>query len=97
MLPYWCVNHGLTISLYYADPDGNVLETQCDVFESNNDANSYMLSPAFQENPIGADFDPEELVARVQAGESWEDLARRPDVGPRGIESVPRPAMAGVV
>jgi catechol-2,3-dioxygenase len=23
--PVWCVNHGLTTSLYYKDPDGNLL------------------------------------------------------------------------
>ena len=21
--PYWCVHHGITVSMYYADPDGN--------------------------------------------------------------------------
>ena len=25
--PYWCVNHGPTTSIYYKDPDGNMLET----------------------------------------------------------------------
>ena len=24
--PYWCVHHGLTVSMYYADPDGNQTE-----------------------------------------------------------------------
>ena len=28
--PYWCLHHGLTISLYYADPDGNRMEFQVD-------------------------------------------------------------------
>ena len=23
IMPYWCVHHGLTVSMYYADPDGN--------------------------------------------------------------------------
>src|ERR1700738_1773698 len=31
--PYWTINHGPTISLYYKDPDGNRLELQHDVFE----------------------------------------------------------------
>ena len=21
--PYWCVHHGITVSMYYANPDGN--------------------------------------------------------------------------
>lgn len=24
--PYWCVHHGITVSMYYADPDGNQME-----------------------------------------------------------------------
>ena len=23
VLPYWSIHHGITVSLYYADPDGN--------------------------------------------------------------------------
>jgi hypothetical protein len=84
------VNHGITISLYYHDPDGNILETQCDCFDDNGAANDYMLSPAFRENPIGVDFDPEEFIQRMTSGESPESLMKRPNIGPRGIESVPR-------
>jgi catechol-2,3-dioxygenase len=32
--PYWCVHHGMTVSMYYADPDGNQMEFQVDVFDS---------------------------------------------------------------
>ena len=28
--PYWCVHHGITVSMYYADPDGNQMEFQVD-------------------------------------------------------------------
>lgn len=28
MEPYWCVNHGMTTSMYYRDPDGNGIEAQ---------------------------------------------------------------------
>jgi catechol-2,3-dioxygenase len=28
--PYWCVHHGFTVSMYYADPDGNQMEFQTD-------------------------------------------------------------------
>jgi len=90
MVPYWCVNHGMTISLYYKDPDGNVLETQVDVFAENDEADEYMLSPAFARNPIGVDFDPEEFIGRIAAGESRERLTYRPDIGPRGVDTIPR-------
>ena len=29
--PYWCVNHGMSASLYYADPDGNQMEFSVDL------------------------------------------------------------------
>jgi hypothetical protein len=92
MLPYWCVNHGMTMSLYYSDPDGNVLETQCDTLEPE-EANTFMVSKQFQENPIGVDFDPEEMIERIKKGGSFEDLTRRPNIGPRGVDTVPRPQL----
>ena len=30
--PYMCLDHGVTMSLYYADPEGNGVEIQVDVF-----------------------------------------------------------------
>ena len=30
--PYWCIHHGITVSMYYADPDGNQMEFQVDCF-----------------------------------------------------------------
>lgn len=90
MLPFWCVNHGITISLYYADPDGNILETQVDAFTDASEANAYMLSQAYATNPIGVDFDPEEFIERIKEGESRKSLVYRPDIGPRGIDTIPR-------
>jgi hypothetical protein len=40
-VPYWCVHNGITISTYYADPDGNQMELQVDAFASDDDANRY--------------------------------------------------------
>ncbi|KAI9709984.1 MAG: hypothetical protein M1820_003062 [Bogoriella megaspora] len=90
--PYWSVNHGPTLSVYYRDPDGNTIETQVDIFEDNAEATAMMASPEFAKNPIGADFDPEELIARFENGEKWDDIKVRPDVGERGVDSVPTAA-----
>jgi catechol-2,3-dioxygenase len=30
IVPYWCVHYGITMSMYYADPDGNQMELQVD-------------------------------------------------------------------
>src|ERR1039457_861437 len=57
--PYWCIHHGITISMYYADPDGNQMEFQVECFSSNDEANAFMCGPGFAVNPIGVEFDPE--------------------------------------
>lgn len=67
--PYWCIHHGITISMYYADPDGNQMEFQVDCFQSNEEANAFMRGPGFQANPIGVEFDADAWLARLRAGE----------------------------
>ncbi|KAF7595304.1 hypothetical protein BBP40_006553 [Aspergillus hancockii] len=86
--PVWSVNHGPTTSIYYRDPDGNMLETQVDNFATPDEATAFMQAKEFRENPIGTDFDPEELIARLREGESEESIKRRRELGPRGFESV---------
>jgi catechol-2,3-dioxygenase len=87
--PIWAVNHGPTTSIYYADPDGNQLEFQVENFDTEEEANAFFGSEDFRLNPIGVDFDPADLKARLEAGESEASLKRRPDIGARGMEGVP--------
>lgn len=77
VLPYWCIHHGITVSLYYADPDGNQMEFQADCFESNDEANAFMYGPHFEENPIGVEFDPEAMLAKLRAGVPESELLPR--------------------
>jgi catechol-2,3-dioxygenase len=65
--PYWPIHHGVTLSLYYQDPDGNRMEFQVDAC-TVEEANAYMLSEAFAANPIGVEIDPEELLAQHRGG-----------------------------
>jgi catechol-2,3-dioxygenase len=67
--PYWCVHHGITVSMYYGDPDGNQMEFQVDCFDANDAANAYMHGPHFSANPIGVEYDPGDWLARRRAGE----------------------------
>lgn len=83
MKPFWCVNHGPTTSLYYYDPDGNEIEIQVDNFGSTEEATAFFTSAEFDENPIGVDFDPEDLVARLQQGENEVSIKKRPRIGAR--------------
>ncbi|HTO50979.1 MAG TPA: VOC family protein [Burkholderiales bacterium] len=66
--PYWCIHHGITVSMYYADPDGNQMEFQVDSYGSNEEANAFMASPHFGANPIGVEYDPDDWLARLRAG-----------------------------
>lgn len=86
--PTWPVNHGPTTSLYYTDPDGNQLEFQVDNYETVEAAGEFFFSEAFDTNPIGVDFDPEELRQRLLAGESEAELKLRPPSGPRGVDTI---------
>lgn len=75
--PYWCVHHGITVSMYYADPDGNQMEFQVDCFDSNEDANRFMAGPHFAANPIGVEYDPDEWLAKVRAGAPASEFLTR--------------------
>jgi len=66
--PIFCVNHGPTTSMYYRDPDGNRIEMQIDNFATAEEGQAWMHSPAFDRNPIGVPFDPDELVKKFRAG-----------------------------
>lgn len=93
ILPYWCIHHGMTVSMYYGDPDGNQMEFQVDCFASNEQANAFMSSPHFAANPIGVEFDPEDWLAQVRAGATLSDFLPRREhlpVSPvRGAKPLP--------
>ena len=67
------VRHGMTLSLYYTDPDGNGLEFQIDLLDERA-ANEFMSGPVFARNPRGESFDPDALIARYESGEPVDDL-----------------------
>ena len=67
------IHHGMTLSMYYADPDGNQVELQVDTM-TPDEAEAFMTSDVFAANPIGIEFDPADLAARRAGGESVESL-----------------------
>ena len=77
ILPYWCIHHGITVSMYYGDPDGNQMEFQIDSYGSNEEANAFMYGPGFDTNPIGVEYDPEAWLARMKAGAPESEFLRR--------------------
>jgi catechol 2,3-dioxygenase-like lactoylglutathione lyase family enzyme len=78
IVPSWAINHGPTTSLYYKDPDGNQVEFQVENFPSVAETAQYFLSQDFTDNPIGVEYDPDDLLAKVEAGVSDVDLKKRP-------------------
>ena len=85
--PYWCIHHGITVSMYYGDPDGNQMEFQVDCFAENEEANAFMYR-SFSINPIGVEYDPEEWLAEVRSGLTVENLlARKSDLPVSPIRS----------
>ncbi|HXG67490.1 MAG TPA: VOC family protein [Blastocatellia bacterium] len=85
--PYWPVHHGVTLSLYYQDPDGNRMEFQVDCCATAEEAKAFMLSAAFAANPVGVEIDPEVLLAQYRSGIPLEQLLVQP-VGP--MMQIPR-------
>jgi hypothetical protein len=79
ILPFWCVHHGFTISMYYGDPDGNQIEFQVNCFATADEAVAYMHSEAMARNPIGVEYDAESFVSRLVTGVPEQDFYPLPD------------------
>ncbi|MFN8475695.1 MAG: VOC family protein [Anaerolineae bacterium] len=78
ILPHVTVDHGMTTSFYYADPDGNSVELQYDNFGDWAKSSEFMRSSAdFAANPIGVVIDADSMVEARKQGASAEELHRR--------------------
>jgi catechol 2,3-dioxygenase-like lactoylglutathione lyase family enzyme len=76
------INHGLTTSMYYRDPDGNKVELQIDNFDSVEELKGFFRGNDFSKNPIGVSFDPDELARQFHAGVPEAELKKyRPEAG----------------
>jgi catechol-2,3-dioxygenase len=71
------IQHGVTTSLYYRDPDGNFVEMQVDNFATPDDATGYMRGPEYAADAVGVGFDPEKMLAAHKAGVPFEVLKTR--------------------
>lgn len=82
IVPHICLDHGLTMSFYYADPDGNSVELQSDNFGDWAKSSEWMrTSPEFAREPIGVEVDPAKLAAALAEGASVEDVLARSRAG----------------
>jgi catechol 2,3-dioxygenase len=79
--PHAALDHGMTLSLYYVDPDGNSVELQADAFGDWARSSEFLATESFAGNPIGLTFDPDRLVSARDEGADAADLHRRAYAG----------------
>ncbi len=80
--PHMALDHGMTLSFYYVDPDGNSVELQTDIFGDWAQSQEWMrTSPDFAADPIGQFVNPDQIVALRKAGASLEEIHRRAYAG----------------
>lgn len=72
--PYWCVNHGMSTSMYYEDPEGNHIELQVDNHESPEALEQWYASGQFPTNGLGTNYDPAVMIEKFCAGVSVDEL-----------------------
>lgn len=86
--PVWTINHGPTTSIYYAAPGGAQVELQVDNFDTLDDLLNWFAGGTFKHepksaefeastfarNPIGVEFDADELVRLYREGMPDKEL-----------------------
>ncbi len=82
VVPHACLDHGMTTSFYYVDPDGNSVELQSDNFGGDwASSRRFLATPEFAANPIGMNIDPDALIRARAAGATPDEIHRRAYAG----------------
>lgn len=71
------IQHGVTTSLYYRDPDGQFVEMQVDNFVRADDATAYMHGAEFAGDPVGPVYDPQRMLDDFKRGVPAAQLQTR--------------------
>ena len=73
ILPVLCTDGGSQTAFYYDDPDRNSVELNVDNYGDCWSSSEHMRSsPDFAKNPMGANVDPDKLVAARKTASPWE-------------------------
>ena len=90
IVPALCLDHGMTLSYYYADPDGNNVELQVDCFGDWARSSEWMrTSDEFHANPIGVFVQPDMIAADHSAGLGFADIHAKAMSGGYAPEQAP--------
>ena len=88
--PALCLDHGMTLSYYYADPDGNHVELQVDCFGDWSESKDWMRkSEQFAANPIGMFVEPEQIAADHASGMTFAEIHAKAMAGGYAPEQAP--------
>jgi hypothetical protein len=80
----------MTLSYYYADPDGNHVELQCDAFGDWAESSAWMRSSTdFRQDPLGKFVDPGAVAADRAAGVEFEQIHEKAIAGGYAPEAAP--------
>ena len=71
------IQHGVTTSLYYRDPDGQYIEMQVDNFAHAAAATDYMRGTEFASDPVGPVYDPQRMLDDFNQGVPAAQLQTR--------------------
>jgi len=96
IVPRWTINHRITTSFYYQDPDSNRVELQIENFANNDELNEFFESEEYGRNTLGVRIDPEEWLKQYEAGASLESLTSQP-VPPFGRDTLAILAEMGLI
>ncbi|AWB90728.1 extradiol dioxygenase [Salinibacterium hongtaonis] len=98
IMPAFCMDHGMTMSIYYNDPDGNGIEIQIDNFRDWGKSTEWMwASREFAEDQLGPQFDPDLLLEARAQGASPDEIHERAYAGEfRPAVEVPNPSFPDV-
>ena len=88
--PEFCIDHGMTFSYYYADPDSNRVELQIDNFGDWSKSTEWMrTSEEFAANPIGQFVDPDKVAADHADGVEFDRIHAKAMAGAYAPEQAP--------
>ena len=88
--PAFCLDHGMTFSYYYIDPDGNHVELQVDNFGDWAKSTAWMRdSSEFAEDPFGQFVDPDRVAAAFAGGASFDEIHAQAMAGELAPDTIP--------
>ena len=88
--PDFCLDHGMTLSYYYADPDGNRVELQVDNFGNWAKSTEWMrTSEEFAANPIGQFVDPKRVAGDHAEGIAFDQIHAKAMAGGYAPQQAP--------